>query len=65
MYACCMHEMATLATSQYLNSEDGVLKKQQLKSSTEELAVRAIIMHSWMYLRARLGPGVYKSCLRV
>ena len=33
-----MHEMATPATSQYLNSEDRVLKKQQLKSLTEELA---------------------------
>ena len=39
MYARRMHEMATPVTSQYLNSEDWVLKKQQLKSSIEELAV--------------------------
>ena len=45
-----MHEMAiTPATSQYLNSENRVLKKQQLKNSTEELTVRAIIiMRSWI-----------------
>ena len=30
--------MATPATSEYLNSEDRVLKKRQLKYLTEELA---------------------------